>query len=138
MAELYFNDPCQFAQFPFYEYFPIAMSESGSLTPSQVMSSSHSSSEGSSIGGFVVVDKCSGHFQNSDSCEDGKSSEISAKSENFAQAGSTAESQAELMERVQNLSKENEELKVVLQKNRNLLEVMYNLRKFFFFNRGGF
>ena len=107
------------------------MSESGSLTPSQVMSSSHSSSEGSSIGGFVVVGKCSGNFQNSDSCEDGKSSETSAKSENLAHAGSTAESQAELMERVQNLSKENEELKGVLHKNSKLLEVMFSLRKFF-------
>lgn len=105
------------------------MSESGSLTPSHVMSSSHSSSEGSSIGGFVVVDKCSEHFQNSDNCEDGKSSDISAKSKNLTHAGSTVESQAELMERVQNLSKENEELKGVLHKNNKLLEVMFSLRK---------
>ena len=105
------------------------MSESGSFTPSQVMSSSHSSSEGSSIGGFVVVDNCNGHLPNSDSYEDGKSSEIPAKSENLAQAGSTAESQDELLERVQNLSKENEELKGVLHQNSKLLEVMFSLRK---------
>ena len=105
------------------------MSESESLTTSQVMSTSHSSSEGSSMGGYVVVDKCSEHLQNSDSCEDGKSNEIPAKSENLAHAGSTGESQAELVDRVQNLSKENDELKGVLQKNSKLLEVMFSLGK---------
>lgn len=107
------------------------MSESGSLTPSQVMStcSSHSSSGGGSIGGYVVVGKCSGHFQNSDSCEEGKSSEIPAKSENLAQAGSTAVPQDELVERVQNLTKENEELKGVIHQNSKLLEVMFMPKK---------
>lgn len=69
-----------------------------------------------------MVDKCSGHFQNSDSCEEGKSSEIPAKSENLAQAGSTAVPQDELVERVQNLTKENEELKGVIHQNSKLLE----------------
>jgi len=105
------------------------MSESGSFTPSQVMSRSQSSSEGGSIGGFVVVDKCNEHFQHSGSCEDGKSSEILSKSENLSQAGSIAEPQCELLERVQNLTKENEELKGVLHKNTKLLEVIFSLRK---------
>lgn len=107
------------------------MSESGSLTPSQVMStcSSHSSSGGGSIGGYVVVDKCSEHLQNSDSYEEGKSSEIPSKSENLVQAGSTAVPQDELVERVQNLTKENEELKGVIHQNSKLLEVMFMPKK---------
>lgn len=107
------------------------MSVSGSLTPSQVMStcSSHSSSGGGSIGGYVVVDKCSEHLQNSDSYEEGKSSEIPSKSENLVQAGSTALPQDELVERVQNLTKENEELKGVIHQNSKLLEVMFMPKK---------
>lgn len=107
------------------------MSVSGSLTPSQVMStcSSHSSSGGGSIGGYVVVDKCSEHLQNSDSYEEGKSSEIPSKSENLVQAGSTAVPQDELVERVQNLTKENEELKGVIHQNSKLLEVMFMPKK---------
>lgn len=97
------------------------MSESGSLTPSQVMNSSQSSSEGSSIGGYVVVDKCHEHLPNSDSSEGGKSTEVLAKIESLAQGGSTSVPRDELMERVQNLTKENEELK--------LLEVVFTLEK---------
>ena len=103
----------------------MATSESEGLTPSQIMSSSQSSSEGGSIGSYVVVNKCNEHLPNSDSCQDGKSSEIPAKSENLSQAGSTAVPQNELMERVQNLTKENEELKGVLHQNSKLLEVMF-------------
>lgn len=105
------------------------MSESGSLTPSQVMNSSQSSSEGSSIGGYVVVDKCHEHLPNSDSSEDGKSTEVLAKIESLAQGGSTSVPRDELMERVQNLTKENEELKGVLLQNNKLLEVMFTLEK---------
>ena len=105
----------------------MATSESEGLTPSQVMSSSQSSSEGGSIGSYVVVNKCNEHLSNSNSCQDGKSSEIPAKSENLSQAGSTctAVPQNELVERVQNLTKENEELKGVLHQNSKLLEVMF-------------
>lgn len=104
------------------------MTESVSPTSSQVMSSSHSS-EGSSIGGFVVVDKCDENVPNSDSSEDGKPAEIPAKSESLAQAGSMP--QDELVERVHNLTKENEELKGVLLQNNKLLEVMFMLKIIF-------
>ena len=104
------------------------MSECESPASSQVMSSSHSS-EGSSIGGFVVVDKCDETVPNPDSSEDGTPAEIAAKTDNLAQAGSVP--QVELGERVQNLTKENEELKGVLLQNNKLLEVMFMLEKLF-------
>lgn len=97
------------------------MSAAVSPPPSGEMNSSHSS-EGGSITGYVVVNKCDENLQNSDSSENGKQAEIPAKSESLAQAGSM--SQDELVDRVQNLTKENEELKGVLLQNNKLLEVM--------------
>ena len=104
------------------------MSEPGSPVSSQIMSSSQSS-EGSSISGYVVVDKCDENVPNSHSSENGKPAEIPAKSESLSQGGSIP--QGELVERVQNLTKENEELKGVLLQNNKLLEVMFMLGKLF-------
>jgi len=47
----------------------------------------------------------------------------------LVQAGSIAVPQDELVERVQNLTKENEELKGVIHQNSKLLEVMFMPKK---------
>lgn len=100
---------------------PPAPPASTNLPPTLTMNSSHSS-EGSSITSFVVVDESSLDEQSQISIksEDAKE-DIIAKSENSTEGGSAAD-QHELVERVQNLAKENEELKGLLLHNNNLLE----------------
>ena len=98
------------------------MSASVSPLPSSEMNSSHSS-EGSSVSGFVVVSKDDGQLFNSDDSKIGKIAEIPGKSESLPQGGSESQNEHELADRVQNLSKENEQLKGVLLQNNELLEV---------------
>lgn len=98
------------------------MSASVSPLPSSEMNSSHSS-EGSSVSGFVVVSKDDGQLLNSDDSKIGKIAEIPGKSESLPQGGSVSQNEHELADRVQNLSKENEQLKGVLLQNNELLEV---------------
>ncbi|CAH3125327.1 unnamed protein product [Pocillopora meandrina] len=97
------------------------MSASVSPPPSSEMNSSHSS-EGSSVSGFVVVSKDDGQLLNSDDSKIGKIAEIPGKSESLPQGGSVSQNEHELADRVQNLSKENEQLKGVLLQNNELLE----------------
>lgn len=101
---------------------------SHSLPSSPTMSSSHSS-EGSI--GFVMVDKSSydEHSKIPQSNDDG-SPEIPSKSDSL-EAGSTLAQDHELVERVQILTKENEELKGVLLQNNKLLEVILFTKLFF-------
>ena len=101
---------------------PPATPASTSLPPTLTMNSSHSS-EGSSITSYVVVGNSSldGQSQISIKSEDAKE-DIIAKSENSIEGGSATD-QHELVERVQNLAKENEELKGVLLVNNKRLEV---------------
>ena len=101
---------------------PPAPPASTNFPPTLTMNSSHSS-EGSSITSFVVVDESSLDEQSQISIksEDAKE-DIIAKSENSTEGGSAAD-QHELVERVQNLAKENEELKGLLLHNNKLLEV---------------
>ena len=98
----------------------MASVSASSLPSSSSMNSSHSS-EGSSS--FVVVDKnfCSENSQSFQNSEDGRH-EIPSKSGSLLEAGSAP--QGDLVERVQNLTKENEELKGVLFHNNKLLEVI--------------
>ena len=86
------------------------------------MNSSHSSGS-SSVSGYVVVAKDEGHLLNLDGSKIGKTTEIPANSESLSQGGSMSQDDHELADRVQNLSKENEQLKTVLLQNNELLEV---------------
>ena len=99
----------------------MASVSSSSLPSSTSMNSSHSS-EGTSS--FVLVDKslCSENSQLLPSSEDGER-EIQSKSGSLLEAGSAP--QDDLVERFQNLTKENEELKGVLLQNNKLLEVIF-------------
>ncbi|PFX22637.1 hypothetical protein AWC38_SpisGene12827 [Stylophora pistillata] len=97
------------------------MSASVSPLPSGEMNSSHSSGS-SSVSGYVVVAKDEGHLLNLDGSKIGKTTEIPANSESLSQGGSMSQNDHELADRVQNLSKENEQLKTVLLQNNELLE----------------
>lgn len=97
------------------------MSASVSPLPSGEMNSSHSSGS-SSVSGYVVVAKDEGHLLNLDVSKIGKTTEIPANSESLSQGGSMSQDDHELADRVQNLSKENEQLKTVLLQNNELLE----------------
>lgn len=90
-----------------------------SLPSSPSMNSSHSSE-----GSYVLVDNSSNneHSEISQSREDAKHESL-PKSESMLEGGS--EPQGDLMERVQSLTKENEELKGVLLQNNKLLEVIF-------------
>ena len=100
----------------------MAASVSSSGLPSSTSMNSSHSSEGSCS--FVVVDKsfCSENSQPVQCSEDGER-EIQSKSGSPLEAGSAP--QDDLLGRVQNLTKENEELKGVLFQNNQLLEVIF-------------
>ena len=93
---------------------------SSSLSPSQSLSSSHSS-EGSCS--FVVVEKTSSLDKNAQvsHLNGEEKQEMKLKNESPVEAGSA--SHEDLIQRVQGLTLENEELKGVLVQNNKLLEV---------------